>query len=245
MTTKFNAQIRWGLILFPDTTGNRCLQDGPVAVKLGDGNEAAIQKLLTDALKNSDPQFPDGPCTTPIDTAIDQTSKQPELKDTTRDNFAVLITDGAQFCSGNGGDKFTEMKLQEMANAGIKTFVLGFGSGVDAAQLDKFAIAGGAPRAGMPRYYQANNATELEMALNVIAGSVVGCTYKLDKKPEDPSQVFVFFDDQSVAREMTNGWSYDEKTGELVFHGTSCDQLKSKSVKDVDVVFGCNMPSPN
>ena len=252
LTTKFKGQVRWGLTLFPDKFGDPCKQDGAVAIPLGDNNESAIQKLLADALQTPDPNYPSGPCTTPIDSAVWQASLQPQLSDPSRANFVVLITDGAQFCgtgeqqtSAHGGDPFTQQKLAQMSAAGIKTFILGFGTGTQAGVLDTFAVAGGVPRPGTPKHYHADNASELEMALNQIAGSIVGCSFSLDKKPADPNRVYVFFNDQSVARGTTNGWDYNDATGELVFFGSACSQLKSGSVKDIDVVFGCNMPTPN
>ena len=42
-----------------------------------------------------------------------------------------------------------------------------------------------------------------------------------------------------------DGWDYDPVTGKLTFYGPTCDLLKSGTVTDVDVVFGCDMPTPD
>ena len=248
LTTNFNGKIRWGLTLFPDTTGGDCGQGAP-AVPVAAGTETAIQTLLNNATNQSDANYPSGPCVTNIDSAIEQASTQPELMDTSRENFAVLITDGKQAgCNKFGGDSGTEMMLAQMFAAGISTFVVGFGGGssIDPAQMDKFAIAGGVPNSGNRKYYKADNAAQLDAALAAIAASVIGCTYTLDNEPENENDVFVFFDNQSVPRDpaLTEGWQYDPATKQLTFYGAACTQLKSGSVMDVDVVFGCNEPTP-
>ncbi len=246
LTTNFLGQIRWGLILFPDTSGGKCGQGAP-AVTVGPSKENQIQKLLTDALKQSDPQFPDGPCVTNIDTAMQQAGQQPELQDSTRANYAVLITDGKQAgCNNAGGDKGTEQILATMHSGGVSTFVVGFGGAIDPVQMDKFAVAGGVPKSGTPKYYQADNAAQLQQSLGTIAGSIVGCTFKLNSTPPDPSKVFAFFDNQSVPRDPTkqNGWEYDSASNQITFYGSDCDKLKKQQVNDIDVVFGCNQPTP-
>ncbi len=240
MSTTYQDQIRFGLTLFPDTVQPNCAQDA-IAVSPGPGNEPAIQTLLTNALMNADPNFPDGPCVTNIDTAMEQASLCPELMDPTRDNFAVLLTDGNQAgCNLAGGDAGTEMILANMLTAGIPTFVIGFGSGIDPVQMDVFANLGGVPNSG-PAYYDAADQASLEAALDSIATAAISCTFNLDSTPPDPSQIFVFFDGMAIAADpsMMNGWVYDPATNTITFYGPACDDLKTGAVMDVQVIFGC------
>ena len=51
-----------------------------------------------------------------------------------------------------------------------------------------------------------------------------------------------FDDPTGIAKDATNGWSYDPVTNKLSFNGSSCTQLKSGTVKDIDVVYGCAGP---
>ncbi|MBK7580288.1 MAG: VWA domain-containing protein [Myxococcales bacterium] len=250
MMTTFNGKIRWGIGLFPDITGDKCTQDAP-AFAVADGNESKIQALLTAALQKADKYFPDGPCVTNIDTAMQQASQEPAFQDTTRKSYALLITDGAQAgCSAAGGDAGTEKIITQMNAAGVSTFVLGFGTGIDAAQMNKFAIAGGVPNndptAPTVKYYKADDTQSLQAALGKIAGSIIGCTFTLSTTPKDPSKIFVFFDNVKVPQDKTHqaGWDYDAATNQLTFYGVDCDKLKSQSVTDVDVVFGCDQPTP-
>ncbi len=250
MLTDFNGKIRWGLGLFPDTVTPACQQSAP-QFAVADNNEAAIQALLTASLKAADPFYPDGPCVTNIDTAMQQASQEPSFADTSRKSYVLLMTDGAQaVCPNNQGDPLTVQIITQLAGNGINTFVIGFGSGVKAASLNKFADAGGVPNNDPNNptlhYYQADDATSLQAALGKIAGSIVGCTFTLNKAPPDPSQLYVFFDKVSLPRDPTHqsGWDYDPATNQLTFYGADCDKLKANQVGKVDVVFGCNQPPP-
>ncbi len=240
MLTSYTAKIRFGLILFPDIETDKCTQ-GAIPFEPAVGNEPKISAMLTSALKAADPLFPDGPCVTNIDTAIDQASKSTALKDATRGNYVLLVSDGAQAgCNVAGGDAGTEKMIGDLLAKGVKTAVIGFGAGVDGAQLDKFAVAGGMPATGASKYYKAEDAASLDKALAAIAGAALGCTYKLDKTPDDPTKIFVFFDGtKEVPRDGANGWTYDPATNSVTFHGTACSALKADMVKTLDIVLGC------
>ena len=174
LTTNYAGELRFGLIMFPDETGERCDQDGSIYVEVGPDNEADVMTAITGTL-------PDGPCVTNIDTAMAQVLDDPEF-DTNpvdpvdRRSFVLLITDGAQSnaCGGVDRDPVTEATIGDLLAAGFPTYVVGFGGGVRAASLETFAAAGGVPRVGDPVYYQADTAAELDAALDAIAGSVVG-----------------------------------------------------------------------
>jgi len=245
MLTNYTAKMRFGMIMFPDIVGANCTQ-GTIPFDCAPGNEPKISTVLTNALKAADPNYPDGPCVTNIDTAIQQAQGAPSLKDATRKNYVLLVSDGAQAgCNAAGGDPGTEKMIADMFAAGIKTAVIGFGAGVDGAQLDKFAVAGGMPSGGATKYYKAEDAASLDKALATIAGAALGCTYKLDTTPPDPTKIFVFFDGtKEVAKDGANGWAYDPATNTVTFFGTSCDQLKTEAVKTVDIVFGCKGGTP-
>jgi len=251
MLTSFQGKIRWGLGLFPDVSGNQCTQDAS-QFPIGDNNETGIQTLLNAALAKADKYFPDGPCVTNIDTAMQQASLDPALGDKTRKSYVLLITDGAQYgCNAAGGNAGTAKIITDLNTAGVSTFVIGFGAGVNATQLNNFATAGGVP-ANDPndpttKFYKANDQASLQKALGTIAGSIVGCTFALGSSPPDPNELYVFFDNAGVKKDTTHqgGWDYDATSNQITFYGAECDQLKANQVKDVDVVFGCNQPTPN
>jgi hypothetical protein len=250
MMTTFKGKVRWGLGLFPDITGANCTQDAS-QFPVGDGNEAGIQALLTASLAKADKFYPDGPCVTNIDTAMQQAAKEPAFADKTRKSFVLLITDGAQAgCNAGGGDNGTTQTITQLSSQGVSTFVLGFGSGIDAAQMNIFANAGGVPNNDptdpTAKYYKANDTTSLQAALTKIAGSIASCSFALQGTPKDPSKIYVFFDNAKVGQDKNHqtGWDYDPTTNQITFYGADCDKLKADQVQDVDVVFGCDQPTP-
>ena len=243
LTTTYAGQIRFGLTMFPDTVAPSCAQD-VIPIPLAPGNELAIQTLLNAALVNNDPNFPNGPCVTNIDTAIEQAAAAPELQDPTRDSYVALITDGNQAgCNQAGGDMGTLQIVTDLFAEGIPTFVVGFGAGIDPTQLNLFAIAGGVPNT-MPSYYDAGDQMSLEVVLEAIATAAISCTFTLDTAPPNPSQIYVFFDNVPVPEDptMMTGWSFDPVTNQVTFHGADCDLLKGGTVMEVDVVLGCDVP---
>jgi hypothetical protein len=244
MTTTFAGKIRFGLTLFPDLTGNNCAQDAPFLIPVAPNTEAKIQDLLTKALVKADPNFPDGPCVTNIDTAMEQAAAEPAFSDTKRKSFAILITDGAQSaCKLAGGDAGTTKIITDMAAKGIGTFVIGFGSGIDAAQMNKFADAGGVP-SGDPvaHYYKAEDQASLDAALQTIGKKTLSCTLNLTDPPPDPNGIYVFFNgDSQVAKDVkhVDGWDYDAAKQQVHFYGASCTSLQTGSIDNLDIVFGC------
>jgi hypothetical protein len=127
----------------------------------------------------------------------------------------------------------------------VRTFVVGIGADTDSnpQQLDEWAVAGHTDRTGAPhKYYQANNVTDLQSAFAEIASGIASCTYQLSMAPPDPNLLVAEFDGVAVPDDPVNGATYDAGAQSVTFHGTSCDQLKSGSVKSVDFIYGC--PSP-
>jgi hypothetical protein len=239
------TDIDWGLTLFPDKTGVSCGQDA-IPIPIGAGNASTIQSMLTNALQATDPLFPSNPCVTNIDTALIQAATDPALASTTKTSYVMLVTDGAQSsCTVGGGDAGSEAAITDLLAHDVKTFVVGFGGAVDAAQLDKFAMLGGTAQTGTPKYYKADTAQQLDQVFQSIADLVISCEYTIDPAPPDIDQTYVFFENQElVPRDATHtsGWDYDPATMKVTLYGAYCDRLQSKQVDDVDVVFGCPVP---
>lgn len=251
MTTDFDGHIRFGLTLFPDLVAPSCDQDA-IAIPVAPGNETAIQTLLTASWQKNDPNYPDGPCVTNIDSGMHQATTEPSFADTSRQSYALLITDGKQSsgCNVYGADNGTTQiinDLRQMQN--VSTFVLGFGSAVDPAQLNIFADAGGVPT-GDPatHFYKAEDAASLDAALSTIATKTLSCSFVLMDVPPDPKEIYVFFDNATdpLPPDPTHmsSWDYDPATNQITFYGATCDQLKAGTVTDLHVVFGCGGGGP-
>ena len=251
LTTDYAGQIRFGLTLFPDVIPPKCLQ-ASVPIPVGPGNEPSIQGLLQASLSPSDLNYPDGPCITNIDTAMAQAAAEPAVSQTDRPSFVLLITDGKQYdCNDAGGDAGTMAIITDLqASRGVPTFVVGFGGEVDPAQLDLFAEAGGLPSPDpQASFYRAEDQPSLDAALATIADQTLSCTVQLDARPDEPDEIYVFFDDEpaGVPRDPSHasGWDYDDANNQVTFYGAECDQLQAGEVTDVDVVFGCGLPTPD
>jgi MYXO-CTERM domain-containing protein len=173
VTTKYNGLADYGLIMFPDQTGQSCLQDGPIYVNVGPGNETkVVQTVMT--------TMPNGPCMTPIKPAFDQVSTDPRFSTKYSGmgprGFVLFISDGMQTCGGS--DAMIEASIKMLYDNGYPSYIVGFGGQVSPTALDAFAKAGGVPRAtggtdgGGHLYYQADDATQLDAALDEIVGKV-------------------------------------------------------------------------
>lgn len=246
MTTTFNGKIRFGLTMFPDTDNMQCTQ-GMIPIPVGPNNEMKIATMLNNALMANDPNFPDGPCVTNIDTAVQQASMDPGFMDKSRKSYVLLVTDGAQAnCNAGGGDTGTVNTITMMKNNGVGTFVIGFGGAVDAMALNSFAVAGGHPLMGNTKYYDAANQMQLDAALNAIAAATLGCTFKLNSVPPDANKLYVFVDKMLLMRDATHmsGWDYDPITNTITVYGQPCADLKAGTIKTVDIVYGCPEAPP-
>jgi hypothetical protein len=172
VTTDYAGKLDFGLIMFPDQTGMNCLQDGPIYVNVGPGNESKVVSTVMSTM-------PTGPCVTDIKPAFDQVSTDPAFAQAFTGSgprrFVLFISDGMQTCGGN--DKAIADSIKKLYDNGYPSYIVGFGNGVDPMALDQFATAGGVPRAvsgdgGGRLYYQADDAQQLDDALAKIVGTI-------------------------------------------------------------------------
>lgn len=246
LLSKNDGRMNFGLGLFPDTSGDSCTQEA-AAVPIAKGTELAIDQLLQNSLSTADTLFPDGPCVTNIDTAMQQAAEELGRADGARGRYVVLITDGVQSwnCAVAGGDAGTTKIIENLRQQGIYTFVVGFGSAVDPRQLNVFADAGGKANSDPSvRYYQAEDQASLEAALGKISEQAFGCVFKLQQVPAEMSRIYVYFDRREIHDDATgnDGWRYDAATQTLEFFGQACADLEGGRVADLDIVYGCPKP---
>lgn len=177
LTTQYKGMIDFGLIMFPDQTGQDCLQDGPIYVNVGTNNEAKIASTLSTTQPNK-------PCVTDIKPAFDQVSTDPAYAmpytGAGPRGFVLFVSDGAATCGGTPTQ--IVQSIQKLYNEGYPSYIVGFGGAVDAVSLDQFAMAGGVPRAttadgGGELFYRADDAAGLDAALGEIASAVVATEF--------------------------------------------------------------------
>jgi hypothetical protein len=154
------GQVRPGLMLFPKHPGGSSCDGGQVNVVPGTNTKNAIAGTLSSA-------FPDG--LTPMGVSLKNAFDFLKGFRPGKPKYVVLIADGKETCQGKPVDW-----VNALMNAGIKTFIVGFGSGVNQQELNSLANAGGTAIPGPVNYYQADNPFQLKQALDKI-GSMVSC----------------------------------------------------------------------
>lgn len=225
ITQQHQATINFGLQMF-SFPQPRC-DAGRINLDVGPNQAAAISALLP---ANADGQM------TPIAGALAVAATAPGLKDKTRSNNVLLITDGIENCNGN-----PVARTQDLFNAGIRTYVVGFGAEVNGTNLSEMALAGGTSRPGGTKYYQADDAASLNQAFGQIAQGALGCDLALDNKPPNPFKVFVYVDGAQQPRDgnRQNGWDYDATTNRVSLYGSTCNLVTNNANAKVDIIYGC------
>lgn len=252
VTTTFDEKIRFGLATYSACIGNGC-SPGTTVVPIADNNAAAINAFLAmtvgEGSSNGMALNGEGKIRYLCDSGDPETSTgsslqaqvgSPPLQDSERDNAIMLITDGAESgqCIMNGVNGPVAAANLFGQAIPVKTFAIGFG-GANLNEINAIAQAGGT-NVG----YLADMADELEAALDQIANAVATCTFELDQIPPDIAEIYVFFDKDpaGVPNDPNNGWTYDPVTNTVTFHGAACEAIKSGTVVDIDIVYGCNEP---
>ncbi len=175
VATEYEDSIELGLTVFPNP--NEC-SPGTMLVEPATGNRGAIMGQLASAP-------PDAGNWTPMAQTLEATAVEPAMLTGSSNRNVVLITDGWQWCSPyDPATRFTPVDaVDSLSGAGITTYVVGFGDGVDALALNSMAVEAGTARPGcdptgdvpgLPDacYYSASNPAELLAALNDIAITV-------------------------------------------------------------------------
>ncbi len=167
--------------------------------------------------------------------------------------YVLFATDGLPNClNGDPGASSatqTVAAVTALRNAGIKTYVLGFGDFGGAQLLNDAATAGGVPKPGATKYYNVNNQSELDMALQAIAGGIIvpTCSFALQSVPPDPNNVTVTINGTPVPRSPShaNGWDYHPNAMTITFFGSYCTQIMMGASSAVSFVYGCPGPVIN
>ena len=167
-----------GLAMFPNAG---C--DSLLSVRPDYSTKAAITSAMAAVM-------PSG--STPSGTAIRDAAALTELKDVTRKQYIILLTDGGPGCGGEP-DTVTgtvnQITLARTASPSIGTYVVGVGDGLTSSEqsaLGQMATAGGYPEATAARYYKGTTVSELESSLTKIMIAIqtenAGC---VDATPAD------------------------------------------------------------
>ncbi len=177
VVAQFDDQVELGLTIFPNP--NQC-SPGDMKVAPALGTHSQIMSELASAPPTTGNW-------TPMAQTLDAVAQQPDMATGNMPRYAVLITDGWQWCSPyDPSTRFDPAESVAALNAiGVTTYVVGFGDSVDSLTLNQVAVTAGtaingcnpngdSPMASNPCYYQADDPAELIAALTTIAGEVSG-----------------------------------------------------------------------
>jgi hypothetical protein len=172
VVTTYDGRLAFGLATFPypDECGPGRLDVAPALA----GRGPILAALATPP--------PAAGNWTPLGETLLALADEPAVTGGDVPRYAVVITDGFQWCSPFDPDART-LPLDGVAALraeGVRTFVVGFGGGVDVATLGAMAVAGGTARPGCdpaatgpapaaPCYYQADDADALLATLMMVA----------------------------------------------------------------------------
>ena len=244
ITTQKDQQIKFGMLEFP--SDDACAANAGAEVGIALGTHAQFSSYFAG-------RSPGG--STPAHIGLQSAlAYYQSIPVNTAGRYVIFATDGLPNCSmGNpdvASDTETIQAVTALKNAGIPTYVLGFGTlGQNTGVLDQAAIAGGKAKPGSPKFYEANNANDLAMALQAIAGGIIvpGCSYQLQSVPPDPNNVTVTINGMVVPRSPshTNGWDYYPNPMTITFFGSYCTQIQSGAITNVSIVYGCPGPVLN
>jgi von Willebrand factor type A domain len=241
ITTQKDMQIKFGMLEFP--SDENCAANAAPEVGIALGTHTMFASYFT-------ARAPGG--NTPAHVALQSALQYYNtLTPNPAGRYVIFATDGVPNCLGGdpdaASDAATVAAVTALKNAGIFTYVLGFGTfGLPAGTLNDAAVAGGKPKPGATKFYEANNANDLAMALQAIAGGIVvpSCSYALQSAPPDPNSVTVTINGMVVPRSPshTNGWDYHPNAMTITFFGTYCQQIQMGAMTNVSFVYGCPGP---
>jgi hypothetical protein len=254
MRTSLNAvvtakqqQIKFGLLEFPSDDNPGCSAVATPKVNIGLGAAPAFASYFTG-------RSPGGntPAHVGLASALTYFNSIPV---NTAGRYVLFATDGLPNClnadPNTASDAATVAAVTALFNAGIKTYVLGFGGafGSTPAVLNDAAVAGGKAKPGTVKFYEASNQADLDMALAAIAGGIIvpSCSFQLASAPPDPNNVTVTVNGTPVPRSPShgNGWDYYPNSMTITFFGTYCQQISAGAMTNVAFSYGCPGPIIN
>jgi hypothetical protein len=271
----FDGQMEMGAVLFPGVDAkasyeSACLMSDAPDVAVAAMQGASILAALPPADADSATVQGGTPATAGVTLAVGHLLG---LEAGPR-RYLVLVTDGAANCKADAasnheiGDVYDDALAPTVASAftahEIATFVVGVDiqdvtspeqpdGQPDATntheRLNEVAVAGGVPRAGVEKFYNAQNQLELSAALTSIAQQV-SCTIALDPAPADEQDVVLTVDGVLVAEDEGcaggGGWRFVDPVArdaiELCAATCAAYQAIAADEGAIAITYHCKIP---
>jgi hypothetical protein len=158
-----------------------------------------------------------------------------------------LDPDGGSSCLD---DDATVTSVEALAEAGVKTFVVGIpGTSAYADTLDAMAIAGLAENPDAPPHYfrvesMGGTGGLTEVLTRITRGVIKTCRLALTSTPSDPDYeglLNVEIDGDDVPQKGDDGWEVDRTTSPptIVLKGATCEYMETHGAERVNITYGC------
>ena len=195
-----NGGVLWGLKLFPTTTMcnvNEML-DVPVAISNFDP--------IVMRLRGSVPMG--GMEGSPLDLGIKTAARALRATSSPNPRYLILATDGIPNCPvGLPGETEAVKAVSNLAREGLRTYVIGTATPTNPQHrtLNDLATAGGEPRAGDQRYWQALDKAQMLTALDEITSRMTSCVLKVNALAPQPDFVAMNIGNTRIPRDGAAG----------------------------------------
>ncbi|HEX5659030.1 MAG TPA: vWA domain-containing protein [Polyangiales bacterium] len=227
LTNEFENQVQFGLMTFP--SGNSVCDPGKLDVPVAPVNASAVNGFI-------DGTGPTGftPTAGTLKNALEALGDRNIVADAVPiPAYVLLVTDGEPQCPGEPDQSPRAVEaVTALAQAGIKTYVIGYNLALGADLMNQMAQAG-----GTDRYYEVANQQELSDAFAEVTKDIVKCEFELSEVPMDPTFVRVTIDGETVTLNAADGWVIDGK--KITLQSGSCDLLKDGQSHTLQVKVEC------
>ncbi len=274
VVVNFDMEINFGANLFPAMDATNALGAGACGVENVPEVPVMAENALAVLMGIPPQDTMDIQGATPATAGVETAVAHLDMLDPSVGRFMILVTDGAANCGEDADtsqcpgigcglmEEYDARLAQVVGDAltqdGIPTFVVGIdivdellGVGDDGQteantfeELNLVAIAGGKPREGDEKFFNANNEVELMEALSEIAGQVTTCVVPLESASMHPDFVEIEIAGVEIPRvedcATEDGWVWVDPDGPydaIELCGAACTQLAEAG--DVDITFGC------
>lgn len=227
----FAADVRFGIGTFPSPTTLNTWSCG-MTERLPMGNHRAVEVRRSYADVQPHGSTPTGASLRLLDENR-SLSDPADAHDAQRTKALVLITDGEPTSCEESNPSVEHARA--LHAQGIDIYVVGFRSAAREETLDAIAAAGGTdnPNDETRRFFVAEDTSELLASLEEISRAILGCTYQVEKPPDEPGAARLFVDGAELdPAEFT----YDP-AGTLHLSRGICELLEAD--EEVEVVIGC------
>ena len=145
-------------------------------------------------------------------------------------------------------DAASVQAVADLADAGIKTFVIGIpGTEAYADTLDALAAQSGVENPDAPPAYFAVSAKGgvdglTSVFQRITTGLITSCRLQLEGEPPNINDVFVVIDGVLIKKGEADGWRESAPPTSpptLEIQGATCDKLEAEGAEYINVSYGC------